>query len=216
MKLWMVLGVFVFTNPAFSWDFTGITWEVQGPTVVATPESREFGWASTPRSREVTVSARITIRETHGDDWKIAGVAIGDGARSFWHWALVQAPGSGRRYVELAEMRDGNWNAQNDDALPLIESQGSGWRWEDNQGYRLTLCLDGKTVSGTVTTEAGDVVVRITRGLNETSVHEGRPGLVDGGFRAEWTEVITTTGGIPSPLCRLRSILRCTPQGSSQ
>ena len=179
--------------PLAAWEFTGLNWSATGDHQEAGAPTREFSWAEGPRGKAVTVSARVTITGTKGDDWKNAGVVVGDGSLTFWHLALVEAPGNpGRRFVELSEMREGTWNAQSADRLAVAEEKGMGLAWEPGRTYVLTLKLGAGRIAGTVTQPDGAVLARMVRVLAGAFVGAGRPGLDDAGFEVRFDGVSTS------------------------
>ena len=149
---------------------------------------------ATPRSARVRISARVTPEGTVGtNEWSTLGVALVDDDRNFWHVALVQAPqgvAGGRRFFELAEMRDGVWLAQHVDRLKTTHHRQTAC-WVDGATYEVTLACTPDGISGSVKDARGAVIWEMGYAFPKPdaegaakAVTCGRPALqATGGFR---------------------------------
>ncbi|MBR3688983.1 MAG: hypothetical protein IKL85_07925, partial [Lentisphaeria bacterium] len=125
--------------------FTQGAWSVRkGALTVAEPRR---GWASPadfPAAREVRISARLRPDAPVGRDWKQTGLAIWTDAKNYWLFSLTEFPGgSGSKHlIELNEMLDGVWQAQNAEGtrLPPIEGVQSD-TWRSGEWYEVELEL---------------------------------------------------------------------------
>ena len=177
------------------WFADPILWKFRadGTCHTSTNGSGIAVYEAAPLSQDVTVEAVFTPLKTEGRDWNIAAVAIVDDARNFWHLALVQTPKDQgcKHCVELTEMRDGEWLAQNNLKLELNEP--GGITWVSGQPHRLRLSLGKGGVTGTVTAQDGRQLLRKRYAFSAAAVTRGRPALrvngIAGTFReirAEW------------------------------
>lgn len=146
-----------------------------------------------PAGRVVTIEASITPHEGLGKDWRTAGVGVFLDAKNFWHVALVESPDGQRRFAELSEMLEGEWNAQSaaGTKLTTIEEHGPG-EWRQGQTYRVRLALARDGEHGKITGEIfeGDTLrYRCVRALEGRAVDRGRPMLAAGAMRASFDDV---------------------------
>ena len=149
---------------------------------------------ATPRSARVRISARVTPEGAVGTNgWSTLGVALVDDDRNFWHVAFVQAPqgvAGGRRFFELAEMRDGVWLAQHVDRLKTTHHRQTAC-WVDGATYEVTLACTPDGISGSVKDARGAVVWEMGYAFPKPDAEGavkvvtcGRPALqATGGFR---------------------------------
>ena len=160
-----LLGVVAFAKPvecSFDcWDGNPLCWKADsaktGYRVRGGTKNRLIRRLG--RMARVTVSARLVPEAAGTNDWSTLGVMVHDDDRNFWHVALVQAPPDdsgrpGRRFFELAEMRNGKWLSQHADSLRRTESNISG-SWDYGRSYSLTLMVDPEGVRGEVRDETG-------------------------------------------------------------
>ena len=149
---------------------------------------------ATPRSARVRISARVTPEGAVGTNgWSTLGVALVDDDHNFWHVAFVQAPqavAGGRRFFELAEMRDGVWLAQHVDRLKTTHHRQTAC-WVDGAAYEVTLACTPDGISGSVKDARGAVIWEMGYAFPKPdaegaakAVTCGRPALqATGGFR---------------------------------
>ena len=149
---------------------------------------------TSPRSGKVTVSANITVRRAVSSEWKIAAVAIVQDNRNFWHIALVETPDDAgcEHAFELAEMREGEWLAQ--DNLRLAAHRSAGSAWEAGKTHRLTLSMDAAGIEGRIADAAGRELFMQRRAFSGPAVTVGRPALRCGGFEAEYSGLRAQSG----------------------
>lgn len=137
----------------------------------------------------VSVTAILKPLRAKGDQWKVAGVACYASDNRFWHLALVESPNANgaKRFMELSEMLDGEWNAQS--SLPDHVDQGPT-EWMYGHAYRMTLTLSPEGVVGEVR-EGDTVLFRERRDFTPGSnaVRAGRSGLTSSGLAAEYANV---------------------------
>jgi hypothetical protein len=162
-------------------------------------------YEAAPLSSNVTVEAVFTPRGAQGDGWNVAAVAIVDDASNFWHVALVQSPPQDgcRPWVELCEMRAGQWLSQDNLKVDLDERSPQAWTF--GTPYRLGLAMDAGGVTGTVAAPDGTVLLRRRYAFTGPAVTRGRPALRTGGLggrfdgiRAAWGAAIETPPAAPA------------------
>jgi len=162
-------------------------------------------YQAAPLASNVTVEAVFSPLKAVTFGWEVASVAIVDDERNFWHLALVQAPpgqGSGHN-VELTEMRNGEWLAQEN--LKREINEESGGRWEFGKPYTLTLSMDKQGITGTILAPDGRPILRRRFGFTAQAVTRGRPAVRIAGFtgtfqnlRADWSEPATEVRNAPA------------------
>ncbi|HID22953.1 MAG TPA: hypothetical protein EYP14_11215, partial [Planctomycetaceae bacterium] len=142
-----------------------------------------------PISKRVLMEADVVVRRVVGKSWKIAAVAVYLDARNFWHFALVEAPdGGGRKhFVELCEMRNGQWLSQRN--LKVVLDQRPAREWKTGQRYGLHISLDPQGVEGWLTDAQGRVLYKKRYAFTGPAVKVGKPALRCGGFRAQYSNV---------------------------
>ena len=106
------------------------------------------------RSARVTVSARVLPEASGTNGWATLGVALVDDQRNYWHLALVQAPpdnngNRGGHFIELCEMKGGEWLAQNIDGLRHTELRQDG-TWRYGASYDMALSSDPAGIRGEI------------------------------------------------------------------
>lgn len=174
-----------------SWDGDPLVWKCRADGVHCTI-SNAHGIAvyePAPLASNVTVEAVFTPSRAEREGWSVAAVAIVEDARNFWHLALVQTPeeqGS-KPWLELTEMRDGEWLAQSN--LKVEAEEKSGQAWAFGQSYRLKLSLDKGGVSGAVLSSEGKEIFRKRFGFTAAAVMRGRPALRVAGFNGVFSGV---------------------------
>ncbi len=206
--LCLLAGLTAWAAPASmshaNWDMNPLTWKIDA--AARTMRSRgvsDLAVYGAPRSAHVRISARVTPEKSGTNGWAVLGVALKDDARNYWHAALVQAPPSiagGRRFFELAEMRDGEWLAQISDRLPVTHRrQTAGWNYGET--YEITLASTPKGISGVVKNAKGDVIWEMGYAFPKPAadgtaqaVTCGQPALrVTGGFCGAFADLDVAT-----------------------
>ena len=147
------------------------------------------------RSARMSLSATLSPEAAGTNGWAIMGLALSDDERNYWHLALVQAPPDGtgrpgRRFFELAEMREGVWLSQFNDHLPGMHGSPSTG-WEYGKSYVAKLTVDPSGICGEVLDAAGKTMYTARysfpapdAGGKVKAVTCGRPALhVKGSFR---------------------------------
>jgi agarase len=150
-----------------------------------------------PVCKNAEVGAVVKGNKADPEGWSVAGVALVDDQRNFWHVALVEAPekSGGKRYFELCEMLDGQWLSQNTLKNTLLEEKGV---WEPNVPVRLTLKLDPTGIEGKAEKPDGTLLFRKRYAFSAEAVTVGRPALRAGGFHAEFRDLRGTWSN-PAP-----------------
>jgi len=190
---------------ARNWEFLGLVWRVEGGVCASRDPERAFAiLTALPHARKLTVEATIAVEKPVSKDWKVAGLAVVRDERNFWHLAFVEAPeGQGRRrYVELCEMLDGTWLAQNEPGsrLEALPAKGPEFRWEYGKRYRLRLELSPEAIAGTVMTPEGEILVRRGYKMGGRAVRAGRAALTNSGFDVAFDEVeVRSEMPVPPP-----------------
>ncbi|MBN2452105.1 MAG: hypothetical protein JXR77_17085 [Lentisphaeria bacterium] len=134
--------------------------------------------------RSAVCEVVMTPLATSSKGWKVAGLSLHRGDSDFWHIALVEQPdaeGKGH-FVELCEMKDGKWLAQN--SLRGTAQRGHDFDWQFGTPYRLRLELTPAGIDGRVLTADGTEVTHIGFAFSAEAVTEGRPALRVSGVRA--------------------------------
>jgi hypothetical protein len=151
-------------------------------------------YEAAPLASNVTVEAVFVPGRAEGVGWNVASVAIVDDSRNYWHLALVQTPPEHgcKPFVELVEMRDGEWLAQSN--LKVEADACSGQLWTFGQPYRLRLTLDNGGIEGAISTLDGRDLLRKRFAFTAAAVRRGRPALRVNGLtgtfsdlRADWS-----------------------------
>ncbi len=160
------------------WETDTILWEVRDGALLADGRAGGFAVLSEGQVyRRISVEATLTPLRRHREDWAIASVCVLADARNFWHLALVESPQGMKfkHFIELVEMRDGAWLAQQN--LKSIEPTGREFDWQYNHPYRLRIEVTPQGVRGRLTELDG--TVRATAGYDFTAeaVTYGRAAL---------------------------------------
>jgi len=141
-----------------------------------------------PVSNRLRVSADSIPGESTGPktDWKLAGLALYESRRWFWHLMLAENP-QGGIYCEINEMRDGVWCSNND--LKATGRRGNG-SWKRGVKYTIDFAVgDGKVVGSIRETATGNLIYAIQYELKPASAHRGRPALKAYGLEAKYVRV---------------------------
>ncbi len=135
------------------------------------------------------IEAVVTPGKPMGRQWKLAGLRLERDAANYWHLALGEQPdGTGlAHFVELAEMREGEWTAQGN--LTAIPGQGAEFHWLPGHPYRLRLERDAETIIGTVLELDGTVDWRTGYRFTAPAVKAGVPQLFTDDMAASFEQV---------------------------
>jgi hypothetical protein len=155
-------------------------------------------FAGAPLSERVAVEAVFTPHATPGRGWCAAAVALVDDARNFWHLALVRSPAAdgGRHWVELHEMRGGEWHAERNLRVEFAHTGPA--HWESGAPYRLSLAMDAGGVTGEITGPKGELLLRRRVAFSAPAVTRARPALRTSGFAGEFRD-LRAAWGAPVP-----------------
>jgi hypothetical protein len=128
-------------------------------------------------SSNLTFEADITPMEANSVNWKTSGIAIYKDAKNYWALNLAERPDANDKshYIEMREMRDGKWGADQDDAKPLLRKGGINWQY--NTTYHLKLTLTPTDITGSLTDDKGKIAAEFKFQLLDTAVKSGSPAL---------------------------------------
>ncbi|HEY3332097.1 MAG TPA: hypothetical protein VGK19_18860 [Capsulimonadaceae bacterium] len=180
------------TGTPAGWAFTGFGFATNrgGLECFAMDDKAFATWKAAPKGRDVTVDATVNAGATTGRRWSSAGVGVIDTGDNYWQLALVEAPASlgGKRFVELAEMHDGQWLAQSQPGTKLTTvSNTGGFAWKSGTAYRLRLVIRPATITGEVR-EGDALVYRCVLRVDAPAVSQGRPMAVAAGVAVRYTD----------------------------
>ena len=163
----MAVGMVAAASPVdcsvSSWEVNPLAWTFDAKAGSMRAKGLgDLGALKAERSAKVTVSAQIRPESSGTNGWATIGVALVDDSRNYWHLALVQAPpddkwNPGGHFLELCEMKDGEWLSQTIDKLKCTESRHAG-RWSYGETYGLVLASDPSGIRGEVKDSAGKVI----------------------------------------------------------
>jgi len=178
------------------WFGNPLLWNVRGGgvSVVSTNGSGILAYEAGGVSEEVCVEASLTMRVGGRRHWDLAAVAIVDDEQNFWHLALGRTPQAQgyRPFIELCEMREGQWLAQTN--LKWEQGQGRGSSWDFGRTYRLRLRMDKQGITGTVTDADGQVMFSQRYVFTAPAVTCGRPALRVADMACEFTGLASESG----------------------
>lgn len=171
---------------------------IEGGLLSGTRDAGNAKLIDAPRYRTVSIEADVRVEDAPGKEWKVAAVALFEDPQNYWHWGLVEAPdGSGKpNFCELAENREGIWNAQAD--LKMLAHEKTGGPWKRGVTYRLRIALTPETIEGSLHDTDGRLVERKRFALRDPAVRTGRPALRSPGMAARFTN-IQAAWGTPVP-----------------
>ena len=188
--MWRLFGVFLAVPLAVAsaaevrlsadeWIGDPLVWRVraEGVHVAHTNGDSVLTYEAGALSDEVCVRASLTVHAGGRREWDLAGVAIVDDARNFWHLAIGRGPPSQgyKPFMELCEMRGGEWLAQRN--LTFEHGGGKGQGWEFGKPYTLELRMDKGGVSGKVMDAGGEVMFSQRYAFSAPAVTRGRAAL---------------------------------------
>jgi agarase len=152
-----------------------------------------------------TVQCEVTLVPTAASSqaWKLAGIGLLLDEGNFWHLALAEKPDTDCKghFVELCEMRDGKWLAQEN--LKRTTGDGLAVDWQYGQAYRLRLALTPRGIDGWVFAADGQQLTHIAYEFTATAIKEGRPMLKVSGLRGSFDDFSMTAddrGARPVPV----------------
>lgn len=164
---------------ADDWFGDPLLWSVRadGVHVANTNGDSRLTYEAAALSEEVCVEAVLTVRAGGGREWDLAGVAIVEDARNFWHLVIGRSPPSQgyKPFIELCEMREGQWLAQRN--LKHEHLGGGKSDWEFGRPYRLQLRMDREGITGKVMDADGGLLSSQRYAFNAPAVTRGRPAL---------------------------------------
>ncbi|MBU0609963.1 MAG: hypothetical protein KKI08_18910, partial [Armatimonadetes bacterium] len=174
-----------------------------------------FMVATGPLSRQITVTADLTVTSRTGSSWATAGLTLLADAMNHWRLLLVEGPRQ-ERYFELIEMLDGEHQAQTGANTPRTRLEGATKAdletWEIGRPYHLKLELTPEQIVGTVTDAGGkgswQRSYSFARGAAVTA---GRAGLMAAEMNGAFGP-LTVDAVMPSPNPALA--LKAGPQGT--
>ena len=182
------------------WLTHSIFWEVRDGAYAFDGRSPGFAVAGEPPNfRRVKVEATLSLSEAHGEDWKVAGVAVYADGANYWHLALVQSPdGNGaRHYVELSEMLGGEWLSQTKLRQTVREGPVED-AWEYDTPYRMKIEMTPEGIEGTISQADGTPVHRIGYAFSAEAVTAGRAALRTSMFSGTFDDVVVSMSD-PAP-----------------
>jgi len=189
------LAAEMFQHSCEGWDANPLAWQFEASgSVIQAKGIGGFVVRDAPDCARVHVSAIIKPKSTVTNEWSTLGVSLFADERNFWHAAIVQAPSQGekvgRRFFELAEMRNGTWLAHCDDHLPVTKSVCRG-TWRPGVPCRVSLESTPDGISAKVVDDRGKLVWERAYAFRERpAVRVGRPALhTTGGFCGTFTDL---------------------------
>jgi hypothetical protein len=184
-----------------TWQSDSIFWEVRDGAYQFQGGAPGFAMlAGDDLYREATVEATITLHESQGESWKVAGVAVYADAANYWHLALVEAPAEedGRHFVELSEMLGGQWLSQQSLQGTVRESHIDP-AWDYGTPYRLRIEMNSEGIVGTVSSLNGELLHKIGYGFTAAAVTSGRAALRTSRFDGAFDDVEVALSGAEAP-----------------
>lgn len=180
------------------WFCESVAWEMRDGSLSFTGPMAVAYAAQYPRFERVTVETTLRVQRPVSEDWKVAAVSLYSDARNLWHLALVEAPeAQGRRhYVELAEMRYGQWLAHTN--LQMTAGEGMAFDWQYRTPYRLRISLTPEGIEGEVFGPDGGRHAHLAYAFTAPAVTSGRPALRASGFEGTFDD-FAFTGRDPLP-----------------
>jgi len=165
---------------AEDWFGDPLLWSVRADSVhvANTNGDARLTYEAAALSDEVCVEAVLTVHAGGRKRWDLAGVAVVEDARNFWHLAIGRTPPEmgHKPFMELCAMRDGQWLAQRN--LKFEPGPpGCGQDWAFGKPYRLQLRMDKEGITGKVTDADGEVMFSQRYVFTAPAVTRGRPAL---------------------------------------
>ncbi|MEI6501533.1 MAG: hypothetical protein WCP21_10995, partial [Armatimonadota bacterium] len=175
-----------------AWDTDSVGWSAVDGKLTAESGGRSFAICQkAARGKALVMEATLTIRGSHAKDWKVAGLALYDDSRNFWHLALVESPDAAgsKHFLELQESYDGEWLATSGEQTRLTALPGGKtFEWLNDHPYRLRLELTPESIVGTICELDGAERARLGYKFDNVAVKEGSAALDCGGFQADFAD----------------------------
>lgn len=176
------------------WYAGSVAWEVDdGAMTVSGGALDVCDLEHAPHAAALSFEGTVVMGGRAGGEWVVAGLAVRQDHRNYWHLALVEAPESEgkRHFVELSEMREGRWLSQNlpESRLTPTATKGADFDWEYGTPYRLRLVLTEQGIDGFVLDPAGDERSHLGFAFDNMAVTTGRPALAAGHAEARFDNV---------------------------
>lgn len=184
-----------------NWETVGISWTAGDGKFECVDRGKDFAFvAGSPWGELGYFEVTLVLKETVVSDWKVAGLGFYVDKDHYWQFALVEQPDDkgNKHFVELAQMFGGTWNAQSSGvtALQTAESIGHDFRWNYGTPYRMRIEWNDNSVRGTVLDSRGVLLSRTSYRYGFQPVcRVGKPMLVSGGFRAQFSDVQARISG---------------------
>lgn len=180
-----------------AWFAETVSWEVQDGALEYLDAAQAFAiLEESPHGKAVSLEVTLTVRERRGEEWVVAGAAVRQDGRSFWHMALIESPASqgNEHHVELTEMLDGQWLSQNAEGSRLTAAEQVGWDfdWQYGRPYRVRIHLTPERIDGYVTELDGTQRAHLAYVLDNGAVTSGQPALHSGTCEAAFDDVRVT------------------------
>jgi hypothetical protein len=178
-----------FSETLAQWDADEFNWQVTAGRLRADLGLPAVAYlAGSPLFTTVQCEVTLVPTAAGSKTWKVAGIGLMRDASNFWHLALVEKPDTDDKghFVELCEMREGKWLAQ--DNLKRTASTGLATNWQYDQAYRLRLALTPRGIDGWVVAPDGSELAHLGYEFTAEAIKEGRPALKASGLRASFDD----------------------------
>ena len=184
-----------------NWDTDNAGWSVDAGKMMAETGSQSFAlYQRAGRMREGSVEATLSIASAPAKDWKVAGVALCDDARNYWHLALIESPDPDKkRFIELQESYAGAWLATSAEGTKLTPISTGSFEWDYNHPYRLRIDLTSDSIVGTISELDGTQKARLGYKFDNKAVTEGQAALDCSGFKAAFSDFAVAVGRSAPP-----------------
>jgi hypothetical protein len=201
-------------GPGPEWRVESIAWEIRDGQLAHVREKGRRTFTvldKAPHGRRVVTETTLTMGERIGDSWALAGVAIRQDARDYWHLALVEAPSGNDlgHFVELQESLEGAWLATSAEGsrLTCLADIGRDFDWQYGRPYRLRIAMTPDRIDGWVSEMDGTERVHIAFAFDNKAVTSGQPALDCGDCTASFDDVRATVDDpVPPPEADRRAI----------
>ena len=190
-------------------DLLALTWQDEAMRI----DDGIALWQAAPYASQASLSATITIREAFGQrtGWSVGGLGFGRDNDNFWALQVVQGPGAdgdpdGVRpfFVEMAELREGVWQAESKEGtrLPRLVYESLG-TWAVDQPLRFELDWSPTRVEGRILAE-GQLLGRWAFDVSAPlpALRDGRPLVRAAGLEVDVDDVtydVAATAPEPPP-----------------
>jgi hypothetical protein len=139
--------------------------------------------------RQVKIEATVIVHKRLGNLWSVVGLGITHDDERRWQAALVEGPvaDGSKHYFEVAMGLPGKWPTG--DGVTITDDLGSGFDWQYDHPYRITLELGGNQIHGTLAELDGKVVGDRMGTLAAPAVMDGAPIVHCSNFTADFDDV---------------------------